>query len=126
LQEEGKDSMATIPTTLSEPILVANLPLPQDVAAEAEEHCRFHGYTGSERVFIEEDFKLSHHYAGHFVVATAGPRGLEIHAIDLEDPDENYELRERLRAQGYRSILCLFPTPRDDPGVRLLTANPES
>ena len=109
--EERDDLMATIPTTLSEPILVANLPLPPDVAEDVERICRSNRLVRKERARFEQDIKLSHHYAGHFVVATAGTRGLEIHAIDLDDPDEIHELTKRLRAQGHRHVLSLYPTP---------------
>jgi len=115
--------MATIPTTLSEPILVANLPLPPEDAAELERYLRSSRFTRSERAFVEETFKLRHHYAGHFVVATAGRGGLQIHAIDLESPDEVDELTRRLQAQGHHNVLCLFPTPWNDPDVAILTAN---
>jgi hypothetical protein len=103
--------MATIPTTLSKPIRVADLPLSPEDAALLERSFRERRYTRSERAFIEEDVKLSEHYAGHHVVATAGPRGLEIHAIDLEDPDQIHELHQRLRAQGYPHVMSLYPTP---------------
>jgi hypothetical protein len=117
--------MATTPGTLSEPIRVAHLPLPPDVAEEVDQHCRSCRFSRRARAAAEEDCKLRHHYAGHFVVATAGRRGLEIHAIDLEGPDEVNELTSRLLAQGHRHVLCLFPTPWDDPGVEILTANPQ-
>ena len=110
--------MATIPTTLSEPIRVANLPLPQEVAAMLDRHWRACRFTASERAAVEEDLKLSHHYAGHYVIATAGPRGLEIHALDLEDPDEIHELKKRLSARGYRHVLSLYPTPWQEPYSR--------
>jgi hypothetical protein len=116
--------MATTPTALSEPILVSNLPLPPNVAEEVERYCRSHRFTRSERAAVEEDVKLSVHYAGRFVVATAGTQGLQIHAVDLENPDEVNELTRRLRAQGHRQVLCLFPTPWNDPDVQVLTANP--
>ncbi len=106
--------MATIPRTLSEPIRVSNLPLPPDLAAMLDEHWRSRGYTARERAFLEEDVKLRYHYAGHNIKATADPPGLLIHAIDLENPDEAYELRKRLRAQGYRLIYSLYPTPLDE------------
>jgi hypothetical protein len=101
--------MATIPTTLSEPIRVANLPLPPDLAEMLDKHWRSCGYTARERAAAEDKFKLDYHYAGHIIEATADPPGLLIHAIDLENPDEAHELRERLRAQGYRLILSLYP-----------------
>jgi hypothetical protein len=56
-------------------------------------------------------------------MATAGPRGLEIHAIDLGNPDEVHELSQRLRGQGHRHVLCLFPTPWKDPDDRIITLN---
>jgi hypothetical protein len=118
--------MATTPTILSEPIRVADLPLPADVAELIARSCRSCRLSRRERAAVEEDCKLSHHYAGHFVVATAGPRGLEIRAIDLEGPDEVNELTRRLLAQGHRHVLCLFPTPWGDTGVEILTANPQS
>jgi hypothetical protein len=125
IQQRG-DYMATIPTTLSEPILVANLPLPPDRAKEVEEICRSRSCTRRERAAVEEDLKLRYHYAGHFVMATVGAHGLQIHAIDLENPDEVYELRKQLRAQGYRHILSLFPTSWDDPNDQIITLNPVS
>src|SRR5439155_570747 len=90
----------------SEPILVANLPLPPDVAEDVERICRSNRLVRKERARFEQDIKLSHHYAGHSVVATAGPRGLEIHAIDLDDPDEIHELTERLPAQREEESAC--------------------
>lgn len=118
--------MATIPTTLSEPILVAELPLPPDVAEEVERCCRSRHYTRSERAAVEVDIRLRHHYAGRFVVATAGPQGLQIHAIDLEDPDEVHELTHRLHAQGHRHVLSLFPVPWKDPDDPIVTLNSSS
>ena len=118
--------MATTPTILAEPIFVANLPLPADLAEEIARSCRSYGYTRSERAFVEDDAKLRHHYAGHAVVATAGPRGLEIHAIDLENPDEVHELHKRLSARGYRHVFSLFPIPLSDPNSQINTLNPES
>jgi hypothetical protein len=115
--------MATIPTTLSEPILVADLPLPPDVAEALERYCCSRRFTRRERTAIVEDLKLRHHYVGHSVVATAGPRGLEVHAIDLEDSAENYKLRKRLRAQGYRNVLSLYPTSWTDPDDEIITLN---
>jgi hypothetical protein len=115
--------MATTPTILSEPILVANLPLPQDLAAVLDSHWRACRFTSGERAFLEDDVKLRHHYAGHFVVATAGPPGLQIHAIDLEDPEEVDELIKRLQARGHRHVLCLFPTPWNDPNDQIITLN---
>jgi hypothetical protein len=116
--------MATVPTILSEPILVANLPLPPDVAKEVEEICR--KYRRRERAAVAAEIKLSHHYAGHYVVATYGPRGLEIHAIDLENPDEIDELHKRLHARGYHNIHSLYPTPWKEPDATILTLNPQS
>jgi hypothetical protein len=118
--------MATVPSILSEPILVANLPLPPEEAAELERYLRSGRFTRSERAFVEENFKLRHHYAGRFVVATAGRSGLQIHAIDLESPDEVDELTKRLQAQGHHNVLCLFPTTRNEPDVAILTGNPQS
>jgi hypothetical protein len=118
--------MATSPTTLSEPIRVANLPLPADLAAELERHWRSCRFTARERAAVEDDFKLSYHYAGHFVVATSGPGGLQIHAIDLAGPDELDELTKRLHAQGHHNILCLFPTRWDEPRDQIVTLNAES
>ena len=113
--------MATTPSTLSEPIRVANLPLPPDLAAQLDSHWRSCRFSRSERAFLEDDVKLRHHYAGHYVIATAGPRGLEIHAIDLEDPDEINELHKRLSAKGYRHVLSLYPTPVVDPDDQTIT-----
>lgn len=107
--------MATVPTTLSKPIRVANLPLPPDFAAMLDKDWRSRGYTARERAFLEEDVKLRYHYAGHSIEATADPPGLLIHAIDLENPDEIHELRERLRAQGYRGVFGLYPIPLAEP-----------
>jgi hypothetical protein len=103
--------MATVPTTLSEPIRVANLPLPPELAEMLDKHWRECRCTARERAFLEEDIKLRYHYAGHIIEATADPPGLLIHAIDLENPDEVHELTKRLRAQGYRHVFTLFPTP---------------
>jgi hypothetical protein len=124
--EERKDLMATTPASLPEPLLVANLPLPPDIAEEVAGICRQRRYTRHERAAVEEDLKLRHHYAGHFVIATAGPHGLQIHAIDLEDPDEVHELKKRLGAQGHRHILSLYPTSWKDPDVTIVTLNPQS
>ena len=107
--------MTTTPTILSEPILVANLPLPPEDAAWLERELRSRRLKRSEREFIEDDIKLSHHYAGHYVIATAGPHRLQIHAIDLEDPDQIHELKQRLRAEGHRHVLSLYPTPWKEP-----------
>jgi hypothetical protein len=115
--------MASPPTTLTEPILVASLPLPPDVAAEVDCICRADRLGARERAAVEEEFKLSHHYAGHFVMATAGPRGLQIHAIDLDDPDEIHALRTRLLAQGHRHVLSLDPMPWKDSDVAIFTVN---
>jgi hypothetical protein len=118
--------MATIPTTLSDPIRVADLPLPQDVAQEVEEICRSRPYTRSERAAVEEDIKLRHHYAGHFLIATAGPQGLQIHAIDLDNPEDVKEIYDRLRSQGHRHVLSLYPAPWKDPDGTIVTLNPQS
>lgn len=115
--------MATVPTTLTEPIRVADLPLPPDLAAMLDCDWRSDGYTARERAFLEEDVKLRYHYAGHSIVATADSPGLLIHAIDLENPDEAHELRERLRAQGYRLIYGLYPTPLAEPTSLINTLN---
>ncbi len=117
--------MATVPA-LSEPILVANLPLPAAVAGDLEGHLRSHRFTPSERADIADNVKLRHHYAGHHVVATAGPRGLEIHAIDLDDANQIRECKQRLAAQGFRNIFSLYPIPLDSPGDQVLTLNPVS
>jgi hypothetical protein len=105
----GEGLMSTIPATLAEPILVAKLPLPPDVAEEVatilKERPR------RDRVAVEEDIKLRYHYAGHFVITSVGRHGLQIHAVDLENPEEIAELQKRMEAQGYRQIFCLFPTP---------------
>ncbi len=116
--------MATLPTTLSEPILVANLPLPPDVAKEVEEICRSRPYTRRERAAVKEDLKLRYHYAGHFVIATAGSLGLQIHAIDLEEPEQVHELKQRLSAQGHRHVLSLYPTPLHSEESQIVTLNP--
>jgi DNA-binding LacI/PurR family transcriptional regulator len=118
--------MATVPAILSEPIRVANLPLPADLEAMLDRHWRECCYTASERAFVEEDFKLNHHYAGHFILATADSPGLQIHAIDLENPDDVDELTERLQAQGYRHVYCLFPRRWNDPLDQIVTLNSES
>jgi hypothetical protein len=115
--------MATIPTTLSVPIRVADLPLPPDVAEEVERICRSDRLSRPERARVEEDIKLRHHYGGHYVVVTADRHGLQIHAIDLENPDEVHGLKHRLAAQGHRHILSLLPTPwhePDDPIISIL------
>lgn len=103
--------MATVSPILTEPIRVANLPLPPYLAAMLDKHWRECRCTARERAFLEDDFKLRYHYAGHIIEATADPPGLLIHAIDLENPDEVHELEQRLRAQGYRHVFTLFPTP---------------
>jgi hypothetical protein len=103
--------MATVPTILSEPIQVADLPLPPDVAREVEEILRSHPYSRRERRIIKEDLIVRHHYAGHHVIVTTGPRGLQIHAIDLETPEEVREAYQRLRDQGHRNVMSLYPTP---------------
>jgi hypothetical protein len=124
--QEGKAAGGPLPTTpiiLAEPIRAADLPLPPDVAELLAESMRSSGYTRSQRRTVEEDFKLNHHYAGHYVLATSGPRGLEIHAIDLEGPDQVREHIERLRAQGYRNILSLYPRSWNDPGDAIVTLN---
>lgn len=118
--------MATVPTTLTEPIRVANLPLPPDLAAMLDKHWRSCRYTARERAAVEDDFKLRYHYAGHFIVATGDSPGLQIHAIDLENSDEVDELHKRLHAQGYRNVLCLFPNRWDDPMDQFVTLNAES
>ena len=118
--------MATVPITLTEPIRVANLPLPPDLAAMLDEDARSYAYTARERARVEEDFKLDYHYAGHFIMATADPSGLLIHAIDLENPDEVHELRERLRARGYRHIYSLYPRRWDEPMDQIDTLNSDS
>lgn len=118
--------MATVPTTLSEPIRVANLPLPPDLAAMLDKHWRSCRYTARERAMLEDDFKLSYHYAGHSIVATTDYPGLQIHAIDLENPDEVHELRKRLREQGYRNVQSLYPTRWNDPMDQFVTLNAES
>jgi hypothetical protein len=56
--------MATLPTTLSDPIRVANLPLPPDLAAQLDRHWRSCRFTASERAAVEDDVKLRYHYAG--------------------------------------------------------------
>jgi hypothetical protein len=113
--------MATIPTTLSEPILVANLSLPPAVAEDVARTSLQYRYTRRERAAVEEDCKLRHHYAGHHVIAALGPRGLEIHAIDLDNPDEIRELESRLTAKGYRHVYSLFPTPLAEPDDQTIT-----
>ena len=118
--------MATIPTTLSEPILVANLPLPPDLAAALDSHWRACRFTASERAFLEDDVKLRHHYAGHHVIATAGPQRLQIHAIDLEDPEQIQDLKQRLRAQGYHHVEHLYPIPLFSTDSEIFTLNPGS
>jgi hypothetical protein len=117
--------MATIPTTLFEPIRVADLPLPPDLATMMDKIWNSGDYTARERAWLEDDFKLRYHYAGHSIVATADPR-LLIHAIDLENPDEVHEIHERLHSQGHRNVLCLFPTRWDDPMDQFVTLNAES
>jgi hypothetical protein len=118
--------MATVPTLLTKPIRVADLPLPSDVAEEVEQICRAKRLTGRKRTDVEEDIKLRHHYAGHIVVATADLPGLQIHSIDLENPDEVHELKKRLHAQGYRYVYTLVPIPWKDWDVTIVTLNPES
>jgi hypothetical protein len=118
--------MATVPTILTAPILVANLPLPPDIVAFVDRHWRSCRFTKRERAFLEEDIRLSLYYAGHYVVATAGSHGLEIHAIDLDNPDEIHELKTRLREKGYHHILSLYPPPWKDPDVAIVTLNPQS
>jgi hypothetical protein len=113
----------TTPIIPAEPICVVDLPLPPDLAELLAESIRTSGYTRSQRRAVEEDFKLNHHYAGHYILATSGPRGLEIHAIDLEGPDQAREHTERLRAQGYRNILSLFPRSWNDPNDAIVTLN---
>jgi hypothetical protein len=51
--------MASPPTTLSESLLVASLPLPPDVAALVERCCRSDRLSARERAAVEEEFKLS-------------------------------------------------------------------
>lgn len=118
--------MATVPKTLTEPIRVANLPLPPDVVAMLDRHWPSGRHTARERAAVEDDFKLDYHYAGHFIIVTADPPGLQIHAIDLDNPDEVHELHERLRAQGYRHIISIYPRRWDDPMDAIVTLNAES
>jgi hypothetical protein len=122
----AKSLMATTPTILSQPILVANLPLPPDLAAELDRDWRSYRFSRSERASLEADVKLRHHCAGHYVIATVGRRGMEIHALDLNDPDEVNELHKRLRAQGYRHIYNLFPIPVAGTESEIITLNAES
>jgi hypothetical protein len=113
--------MATTGTILDKPIRVADLTLPPEIAEMVARDS--HKYTRRERIVIEEDVKLDYHYSGHYVIATDGPQGLLIHAIDLENPDDSYAVRQRLRAQGYRHVLSLFPRFWDDEHVAILTLN---
>ncbi len=119
--------MATISGVLSEPIRVANLPLPPDVAAEVEAICRSlpKTYTRSERTAVRDDLKLRALYAGHRIIATTGSPGLTIHAIDLETADEVRDVYRRLRARGHRDVSSLYPTSWSDD-VAIVTVNPES
>jgi hypothetical protein len=118
--------MATVPTTLTEPIRVANLPLPPDLAAMLDRDWRSCRYTARERAMLEDDFKLRYHYAGHSIIATGDSPGLQIHAIDLEDPDEIYELKKRLSARGYRHVFSLYPTPWAETVSRIGILNSDS
>ncbi len=111
--------MPTTPTRLSEPIVLADLPLPPDVAGEIETYCREHRLHGRQREDFEEEVRLSHFFSGNYVVAALGPRGLEIHAIDSEEPDGIYELRKRLRAEGNPDVISLIPLPWKDPITRV-------
>jgi hypothetical protein len=113
--------MATIPTTLAEPIVVANLTVPPDVAKLVEEINRERGYTRSERAAVIEDIKLRHHFGGHYVLATAGRGGLQIHAIDLATSDEIHELNQRLYARGHRHVFSLHPEPWTVPEDQIIT-----
>ncbi|HKI34442.1 MAG TPA: hypothetical protein VKA46_21485 [Gemmataceae bacterium] len=117
--------MATISGVLSEPIRVADLPLPPDVAAEVEAICRSHPktYTRSQRAAVRDDFILRALYAGHRIIATTGSPGLTIHAIDLETADEVNDVYERLRAQGHRDVCSLYPTSWSDD-VAIITGSP--
>jgi len=119
-----EESVVRTPIIPAVPIRVIDLPLPSDLAEQLASRLRSSGYTRSERRAAEEDFKLDHHYAGHYILATSGPRGLEIHGIDLEGPEQLNEHVERLTAQGYKNILSLFPRAWDDPNDAIVTLNP--
>ncbi|HKI34438.1 MAG TPA: hypothetical protein VKA46_21465 [Gemmataceae bacterium] len=110
--------MAITSGVLSEPIRVADLPLPPDVAEEIEAICRSRPYTRSQRAAVRDDLKLSYLYAGHYVIATTGSPGLQIHAIDLETADEVNDVYKRLCAQGHRDVISLYPTSWKDSQSR--------
>jgi len=69
--------MATVPAVLSEPIVVANLPLPPEIAAAIEARCHVHRYNKRDRVTVMEDAKVRYHYAGHFLIATEDRHGMK-------------------------------------------------
>jgi hypothetical protein len=106
--------VSTTPTILAEPILVANLPLCPEDAHLFDVYVRSHGLSRRERASVTENFKLRCNYAGHYIIATTGPKGMQIHAIDLEDPGQVDDLTKRLRAQGYHNISHFFPDPVAD------------
>jgi hypothetical protein len=122
--QQPRGPMATISGVLSEPIRVADLPLPPDVAEEVEAICRT--YSRRYRAVVRDDIKLRYLYAGHrVIVTTAYPPGLQIHAIDLETADEVNEVYRHLHAQGHRNVTSLYLIPWDDD-VAIVTVNPQS
>jgi hypothetical protein len=54
------------------------------------------------------------------------PPGLQIHAIDLDDPDQIRELTQRLHAQGYHHVEHLYPIPLYSTDSGIITLNPVS
>jgi hypothetical protein len=119
----GADSsgglMATVSGILSEPIRVADLPVPPDIAAEIEVLCESH--SRRRRDAARDYLKLRYLYAGHFVIATTGyPPGLQIHAIDLETAEETRAVYRRLHAQGRRDVISLYPTFWKDDGPAIV------
>jgi hypothetical protein len=105
-------------------MLLRDQPTPPEVQAALERYGRHRRLRGRAWAEAEEQLKLRFYYGGQSVIATPIPQGLLVHAVELTDPDAVHALRQRLRGQGHRTVLSLYPRPwgESDPEVLTPTA----
>lgn len=102
---------------------IRDLPLPPEVAAEAERHCRRLGLWGAKsRRRLEEQMKFQHYYGGRWVAYLRSDAGRVIVAVaeSLRDPLFDHQL-SLLSAEERRSVLIDSPPRLFDEESEILT-----
>jgi hypothetical protein len=96
------------------PVLVRDLPLPPELAAEVDAYCKKAGLRrAAERQLREDHVKLQYYFGGFSVAYLRTPDGPRVVAVGDVDDDDFWQQVDRLPPEDRRRNIVWTPHPRD-------------